>query len=151
MKPLTRGQLAKTAGVKSETIRFYDQEGLLPATERSAAGYRLYTEESIKRLNFIRQAQTLGFSLNEIRELLTLKTTPNASQESVKALISEKLTEIEQKMQVLQEIKLMLSALNENCDGTGSTDTCSILHGIEHLKSAPQKSHNTKKGSPLCH
>ena len=66
-------------------------------------------------------------------------------------MVAEKLIEIEQKMQALEEIKMMLSALNENCDGTGTTETCSILHGIDHLKSTPHENHTTKKGSPSCH
>lgn len=74
---MTRGQLAKAAGVHTETIRFYEQKGLIPEPGRSATGYRQYTDEYIGRIRFIHRAQDLGFTLKEIHELLSLRLAPD--------------------------------------------------------------------------
>jgi MerR family transcriptional regulator, copper efflux regulator len=130
MTLLTRGQLAKASGLNAETIRFYDKEGLLPTPSRSQAGYRQYSPDCIQRLVFIKQTQALGFSLAEIRELLTLKDKPDASQRDVKKLITEKRLQIQAKMIALQDIDTMLGELDAQCDGTGETSSCQILNQL---------------------
>ena len=72
-KPLLIGQLAKLAGVKPDSVRFYERSGLLPAAKRTPAGYRIYDEPALKQLRFIKQAQALGFTLDEIKRILSLR------------------------------------------------------------------------------
>ncbi len=72
-KPLLIGQVAKLAGVKSDTVRFYERTGLLPRPTRTAAGYRVYDEAATRQLRFVKKAQALGFSLDEIRRILNLR------------------------------------------------------------------------------
>ena len=91
MNELTMTGLARASGVKRETIRFYEQRGLLPAPHRSAAGYRLYARDDTRRVRFIKSAQTLGFSLEEIAELLTLRSAPENTCAAVKARAEAKI------------------------------------------------------------
>lgn len=77
---LTISRLAQLGGVNLETIRYYERQGLLPAPPRTAAGYRVFPPEAARRLRFIKRAQELGFSLNEIGELLALRIKPGAKQ-----------------------------------------------------------------------
>lgn len=84
MANLTISQLARVAGVNLETIRFYEAQRLLPKPPRSPAGYRQYGPDAADRIRFIKRAQELGFSLNEIRELLELRTGPSASQAEIR-------------------------------------------------------------------
>lgn len=125
------GEFAERAGLPRPTIRYYEQRGLLPEPARSAAGYRRYGEEDVLRVRFIRRAQELGFTLRQIRELLTLHGDPGAAAADVKALAERKLGEIERKIRDLQRMQAALQPLAEACDGEGSTHTCPILHALE--------------------
>ena len=83
-KPLSIGSLAKQAGVNLETLRFYERRGLLPEPPRTKSGYRMYPSEAVKRLRFIKRAQELGFSLDEVEELLALQLSPRGTSAQVK-------------------------------------------------------------------
>ncbi|MGA8481778.1 MAG: MerR family transcriptional regulator [Chthoniobacterales bacterium] len=89
------GRLAKLAGVRPDTVRFYEHESLLPRPERSSAGYRIYDEAALKRLHFIKQAQPLGFSLDEIRRILSLRGRGKETCRCVIAMAEATLTETE--------------------------------------------------------
>lgn len=131
MEKLTRGKLAKSSGVHPETIRYYEQYGLLPVPARSESNYRLFDAESVERVHFIKKAQSVGFSLDEIRLLLGLKYAEDSTCEPVKQLAKEKLVELDHKIHCLHMMKDLLSSLVEACPGgTESTDDCPIL---EHL------------------
>src|SRR5690242_13179354 len=94
MKPLTIGQVARRTGVGIETVRFYEREGLLNRPARSpSSGYRLYEEEVVARLEFILRAKELGFTLNEIKELLFLRLAPDTSCADVKARAEVKIAD----------------------------------------------------------
>ncbi len=97
------GQLAKAAGVKTDTVRFYEKSGLLPRTERTAAAYRVYDETALKRLLFIKQAQSLGFSLDEIKRILSLRGQGTETCRCVIAIAEATLSETGQKLRELQE------------------------------------------------
>ncbi len=84
MERLTRGKLAKKSGVNTATVRYYEKRELLPEPPRSNAGYRMFSTESINRMRFIKQAQEIGFSLKEIKELLDLRVTPRATTVDVR-------------------------------------------------------------------
>ncbi|NOY13263.1 MAG: heavy metal-responsive transcriptional regulator, partial [Deltaproteobacteria bacterium] len=107
---LTIGKLAKKAAVSIDSIRFYERRGLLAEPLRTEANYRIYPAEIAGRLRFIKQAQTLGFSLDEIRELLALQHDPAASRSEVKLKTEEKITDIRKK---IQDLTRMLSALEQ--------------------------------------
>lgn len=142
MSPLKSGTLAKQANVNPETLRYYEREGLLPEPERSEAGYRLYADEDVKRVRFIKRAQELDFSLKEIKELLALKLDASQSASQVKKLAELKIQDIEAKIQSLQAMKSILSELTEACSGKGSVDHCPILSCLDDC--IPQKGGETQ-------
>jgi len=112
---MTIGTLAKTAGTKAETIRFYEQEGLLPPPARSSANYRLYDTDSVRRLVFIRRARELGFALETIRMLLKLADQPDHSCGDIDALVSRQLAEVERKISELACLRDELVRLRDRC------------------------------------
>ena len=129
---LTRGKLAKQTGCNIETIRYYETTGLLPPAARTAAGYRVYSEDHLRRLNFIRRAKALGFSSEQVRELLAL-TDPGEdhTRAAVKSLTETHIDAIAGKIRDLQRIKRRLSQISSFCDGSQrSADTCPILESL---------------------
>ena len=131
MKPLTIGQLAKRADVGVETVRFYEREGLLEEPDRRASGYRQYDEGVVRRLQFIRRAKELGFTLKEIKELLSLKLDPSTTCADVKGRAETKIEDIESKIRTLQRMKRALVKVTKSCSGSGPTSECPILDAIE--------------------
>lgn len=127
---LTRGELAQKAGVHAETIRYYEQRGLLPLPHRTRAGYRVYSETDLTRLRFIKRAQELGFSLREIEELLALEAMPDASSELVRQRAMAKIAEIEARIRDLTCIRDTLCQLVVACDGQVPIAHCPILHAL---------------------
>jgi len=99
------GQLAKEVGVKSDTVRFYEKQGLLPEARRTPAGYRVYDETALKHLRFIKQAQSLGFSLQEIQRILTLRGEGRTTCKCVLAIAEATLSETERKLNELQNFR----------------------------------------------
>jgi MerR family Zn(II)-responsive transcriptional regulator of zntA len=126
------GKLAREAGVTPDTVRYYEKEGLLAPARKSDAGYRLYDEDAARRLRFIRQAQQCGFSLSEIRELLTLKNSNAACCKDVKSVAIVKKLQLEHKIRALQAMSGALSGLIAICDDeTRPLDECPILAALE--------------------
>lgn len=105
MSTLTIGQVAKHAGVGIETIRFYERKGLIAEPARKESGYRQYDDSAVARPAFIRQAKALEFSLNEISDLLSIKSDTNTVCNDVKQLAQEKLDDIELKIKMLQRMR----------------------------------------------
>ncbi|GMQ80574.1 MAG: Cu(I)-responsive transcriptional regulator [Rhodothermia bacterium] len=128
---MKRGQLAKITGVTLETVRYYEQRGLIPEPRRTGSGYRMYSEDYITRIRFIKRAQDLGFTLKEILELLSLSLAPDSDRADVKRQVNEKIRDIELKMVDLQRIKTALDELVSCCSGRGSTHECPILEFME--------------------
>lgn len=135
MKRLMRGELAKQSGVNSATIRYYEKIGLLSEPPRSNAGYRMFSSESINRIRFIKQAQELGFSLKEIKELLNLKVTPEATTADVRNRASKKINDITGKIERLREMKKSLEVLVESCCNEADVRECPILENLGSEKS----------------
>jgi len=127
------GELAKKTGASAETLRFYEAEGLLASQARSAAGYRLYSENNLRQLNFILQAKKVGFSLKEIKHLLGLNLHKDEHTcEEVKDYTGEKIAEIDEKISDLQSIRSSLNQLYIACCGGPEKAThCSILQTLE--------------------
>src|SRR6266404_796308 len=101
MEQLTIGKLAKQAHVNRETVRYYERRRLLPRASRSISGYRVFPDDALRRLRFIRHAKVLGFSLNEIRELLTLRVNSIDTCDRVRERTEVKIADIERKVTVL--------------------------------------------------
>lgn len=131
MAHLTIGQVARRAGVGVETVRFYEREGLINEPARKASGYRQFGEEVVARLRFIRRAKELGFTLKEIRELLSLKVDPSTSCAEVKGRTEAKLADIEARIKSLKRMKRALAKLNRDCSGRGTTSECPILEALD--------------------
>lgn len=131
MKPLAIGRLAKQAGVNLETVRYYERRGLLPRPPRSASGYRLFPAEAARRLRFIRRAQELGFSLKEIRELLSLRVSRTTTSAVIRTRAEAKVADIEAKIRSLESMKLTLRKLTKVCDGCGPAAECPILESLD--------------------
>lgn len=127
---LTIGQLAKLTETTSVTIRYYEREGLIPKSTRSKSGYRLYPKKLIPRFHFIQNAKSVGFSLNEIKELLALQQKKNASSQAIKDVTQSKIDEIKNKIKVLNQIKKLLEKWTEACDGKASIEQCPILENL---------------------
>lgn len=131
MKPLTIGQVAGRAGIGVETVRFYERAGLIAEPARKASGYRQYDEDVVDRLRFIRRAKELGFTLNEIRELLSLKLDPSTTCADVKSRSEAKVADIEARIDSLERMKQALVKLTKACRGRGKASDCPILEAID--------------------
>lgn len=131
MSGIKIGEVARRSGLTVEAIRYYEQRGLLPEPGRSAAGYRLYAPAVVERLAFIGRAKKLGFSLQEVGELLDLQLQPGADRGAVKGLVEEKLALVRSKIAELQQLDAVLGRLSESCDGQGSLEACPIIHFLQ--------------------
>lgn len=131
MKPLTIGTLAKQVGVNLETVRFYERRRLLPEPPRSESGYRLYPAEAARRLRFIKRAQELGFSLNEIEELLSLRMSPRTTSKEIRKRAEVKISDIEAKIRTLESMKKTLRKLTKECVGCAPASECPILESLD--------------------
>lgn len=128
MTQLTVGKLAKAGGIGVETVRYYEKRCLLPEPERLPSGYRVYSEETINRVRFIKRAQELGFTLEEISELLALTDNLGADCADIRDRAQDKITEIKGKMNDLKRMQDGLAELTGYCPGKGKPlSECSIL------------------------
>jgi MerR family transcriptional regulator, copper efflux regulator len=127
---MTIGAVAKRAGVPIDTIRYYEREGLLPEPLRRASGYRSYNESIIRQLRFIRRAKDLGFTLEEIRDLLALSADRHRGVKEVKQRAQQRLASIDERIAELMRIRKGLEQLIEACPGHGSPEQCPILRAL---------------------
>src|SRR5881397_1489109 len=119
MEGLRSSELASQGGVNRETVRYYERRGLLPKPPRTAAGYRTFDADAVRRLRFIKQAQALGFSLKEIRELFALRFDPRASCADVRRRAEAKIADIDEKLRALRAMKRTLLRITAACAGRG--------------------------------
>ena len=124
------GQLAREAGVPIDTVRYYERQHLLPTAARSAGGYRIFGVQDLRRLRFIRRAKALGFTLEEIAELLALSDRHAQDMGSVRDTARARLADIEQRMVELQRMQAALSQLVDACPGHGALEQCPILAAL---------------------
>ncbi|MBI1936915.1 MAG: heavy metal-responsive transcriptional regulator [Ignavibacteriales bacterium] len=126
------GEISKIAGMNTETLRYYEMIKLMPKPKRKESHYRYYDEIDLRRLLFIRRAKELGFTLNEIKELLNLRIESSATCGDVKHLAEHKLKDIEKRIDDLMNIKKVLSKLINQCVCEEiSTEECPILEVID--------------------
>jgi len=130
-RALTIGAVARRAGVGVETVRFYERQGLIAEPPRRLSGYREYDEEVVSRLGFIRRAKDLGFTLKEIKELLSLRRDPAAPAADVKRRAQAKIADIESKIGALRKMKKALEELTSACRGHATSAECPLLHALD--------------------
>jgi MerR family mercuric resistance operon transcriptional regulator len=125
------GQLADQVGVNLQTIRYYEREKLLPKPSRLPSGYRVFPTDSVRRVRFIKRAQELGFTLNEIRELLSLRIDAKRDRSDVRAIANAKVAQIDQKIEALTAIRNGLLTITDHCSGHGPAKDCPIIASID--------------------
>ncbi len=126
------GAVAARADVNIQTVRYYERRGLLPKPPRTESNYRLYSEDNVRRVRFVKRAQELGFSLKEIKELLALRIDSRATRAHVRERAETKIADIEEKIRSLRAMKKTLTRLTAACcGGRGSVSDCPILEALD--------------------
>lgn len=131
MKGLRSGEVAERAGIGPEALRFYERRGLVPVPPRAANGYREFPVDTVTRIRFIQRAQRIGFSLEEIGELLGLRVDAGVDCEDVRGRAEAKLAEVEGKIRDLERIRSTLGELVHRCLDQSSSGDCPILAALE--------------------
>jgi MerR family mercuric resistance operon transcriptional regulator len=127
---ISRGRLAQRSGINAETIRYYEKVSLLRVPDRSEGGHRLYRDSDFQRLCFIRRCREMGFSLEEIRGLLSLVDGEQVSCDQVKRLADDHLLEIRSKISDLRKMERTLRNLSANCSGD-DVPNCPIIEALQ--------------------
>jgi Hg(II)-responsive transcriptional regulator len=147
MQALTIGRAAREAGVSIETVRFYERRDLIERPPKGD-GYRIYSAESVARIRFIKEAQQIGFSLSEIRELLALRADPSADCSDVQQQAMAKLEQVRRKIEQLQHIGGALETLIAACPGHGGLQACSILDALTIRSSTHTRERKAPRSRP---
>ncbi len=124
-------QLAQRTGVNTETVRYYERRGLLPEPPRTSGGYRDYTSQAERVVRFIKQAQSLGFTLNDTEELLHLADGGPESCDEVQRMAAEKIAALEEKIRLLEEMRTSLERLQQTCTESPADRECPLLAALE--------------------
>lgn len=124
------GQVSKQTGISTKMIRYYEQIGLLGIAKRSDSGYRIYSEQDVKTLSFIRNARDLGFSSEQMKELLSLWKNTGRHSAEVKQLALKHIENLNHKITQLQEMVNLLQTSADHCSGDDQAD-CAILNNLE--------------------
>jgi len=150
---LTIGRVAEATGCKVQTIRYYEEIGILPPPDRSAGNQRIYQRDHIDRLIFIRHARELGFPLNAIRALLSLGDDPDQSCQAADAIARDQLAEVEQRLARLQSLKGELERMIEQCRG-GRISDCRVIEVLGDHGQCVSEGHvagsGTKSSRPMA-
>jgi DNA-binding transcriptional MerR regulator len=126
----TISQLAHAAEVPTTTVRYYERVGLVRPEDRSAGNYRLYSDESLQKLKFIRTAQAIGFTLDDVKALLSTPDSSAASCRQVQSLIEERLAEVAQRLKDLRHVQQVLKSSLAKCRETERVDCCHIIQTL---------------------
>ncbi len=141
------GQVATRAGVNIDTLRYYERRGLLAEPERRPSGYREYPEETVSIIRFIKRAQDLGFTLDQIGELISLRDGADGRRKSeVRALAEAKMRDIDQKLAQLQSMRSALSSLLESCACSRGRPECPILEALNDSPNGPEALQGRRNG-----
>jgi len=129
------GELAKQTGCSVETIRFYEKEEILTPPQRSAENnYRIYNRNHVEQLLFIRRCRSLDMSLDEIKRLLHLRSTPQEDCTEVSDLLDTHINQIDEHLSDLEHLKQQLESLRQRCNGAHSAEQCGILQELNSTK-----------------
>jgi DNA-binding transcriptional MerR regulator len=129
-------EVARQADVNSQTLRYYERRGLLPEPERSPAGYRTYTADAVRLVRFVKRAQSLGFTLDDVEELLHLAGGGPASCDEAKAMARNRITDLDQRITELAGMRDALSRLVDTCERPRRKRDCPLLVEIEKAAAA---------------
>lgn len=129
-KRYTISQLARAAEVPATTVRYYERIGLVEPDDRNAANYRLYSEESLRKLKFIRAAQAIGFTLDDVKALVSAPTKSNTSCREVQSLMEKRLAEVDQQLKALRHVQRVLKASLEKCRHSEQLDCCHVMETL---------------------
>ncbi|GGI52884.1 Cd(II)/Pb(II)-responsive transcriptional regulator [Oxalicibacterium solurbis] len=143
------GELASRTGSSVETIRYYEQQNLLPQPPRSAGNYRLYGDAHVKRLQFIRHCRSLDMTLDEIRALLDFRDHPQQDCTGVNALLDHHIGHVAHRIEELRALQIQLEELRSRCRGTQTAEACGILQGLEDVETGEPKNLGSHAGG--CH
>ncbi len=132
------GELAKAASTPTETIRYYEREGLLPGAGRTDSNYRVYGEAHANRLNFIRHCRSLDMTLDEIRALLRFKDQPEGDCSGVNDLLDEHIGHVARRIKELRALQIELKALRDQCGASTSSAACGILNELDNAARTPK-------------
>jgi DNA-binding transcriptional MerR regulator len=142
------GEFAALAGVTADTIRYYETIQLLPAASRTSAGYRLYDDNDLTRVRFVKQAQSLGLSLAEIKTLLTARGGAKECRQ-VRDLLRAKIIQLDQQVDVLRAFRRTLADHLEECERelqeSGEAAECPVIINMGRSDSIPRKDKKAKK------
>jgi Hg(II)-responsive transcriptional regulator len=130
-------EVAAQAQVNTQTLRYYERRGLLPAPERTSSGFRAYTADSVRVVRFVKRAQQLGFTLTDIEELLHLARGGPASCEDAKTMASARIADLQQRIAELVGMRDALARLVDTCDQPRAERDCPILRDIETAAATP--------------
>jgi DNA-binding transcriptional MerR regulator len=133
---LSIGELSRRSGVKDVTIRYYERINLMPSPPRTENNYRAYKWEHLYRLRFIRRCRDLGFTLDQLRDLLSLSTQPGLRCAAVDHIAESHLEEIERKVADLQRLAIELRRIKMSCAGRGRIGNCRILQALSSATKA---------------
>jgi len=128
---LNIGEAARKGGVSVEALRYYEQQSLIVPPDRDANGYRKYAPEVVRRIRFIKRAQDVGFTLRDIGDLLSLKADSGSSCSDVRNRALGKLSEIDEKIEVLSRMRDVLSTWTNACPSEGPVSACPILDALD--------------------
>lgn len=130
LKTLRIGEVAKGTGIKVVTLRYYEQLGIVPAPARTNGNYRSYSVEDLRRLRFIRRCRDLGFTLEQVRELLRLSSKRNQKCSEVDRITRRHLTDVEKKISDLRRLAKVLHRISSRCRGDGLIADCRIIEAL---------------------
>jgi len=139
------GELAARTDCPAETIRYYEREALLPPPTRSQGNYRMYGEQHVERLQFIRHCRSLDMTLSEIRALLGLRDNPMQDCGEVNALLDTHIQQVEVRVEALLRLKRHLVDLREKCSGSRPVEACGILQGLGNCNCHGEITTNSQK------
>ena len=138
------GELARAASTAVETIRYYEREGLLPQAARTESNYRVYDDDQVERLAFIRHCRSLDMTLDEIRVLLRFKDAPAEDCGAVNRMLDEHMAHVETRIRELRVLQRQLRSLRDQCLQATSAADCGILNGLAAMETEeklPSASH----------
>lgn len=137
MDGFTIGDVAARAAVNIETLRYYERRGIIPRPPRGASNnYRLYPPDTVRRVRFVKRAQELGFSLHEVKELLSLRAAPKARCADVRTRAEQKRKDIDERIRSLRAMRKALVGLVAECAGRGPVSACPILEALASEEAA---------------
>ncbi len=140
------GELAKMAQCTTDTIRFYEQEGLMPQASRTDSIYRNYSETHAERLRFIRNCRSLDMTHDEIRGLLSATDAPGEPCGSINSLVDDHIVHVDRRIEELKQLKSQLVALRGQCTTEESATDCGIVHALSTSNVAPAREKRTHLG-----